>query len=178
MSSSISPFRFWLWALTIAVVMILPITAQAEPAQTLPIEAPTCKSQNDCDRDPAHMQQFIASFYRWYVGNDLRSWNDPKDQPTVRHAVTKRFFAEFPSIGSPDNTDSDPLTCAQDTPPSWPGNVSVTLLSTQDSKIKFEVRLGASPDDIMVLEVSLVPSAGHWLIDDVKRIRVIQPQGR
>jgi hypothetical protein len=165
--------------MTIMVIMAgIPMTAQAEPAQTLPIEAPTCKSQNDCDRDPAHMQQFIASFYRWYVGDELRSWNDPKDQPSVKRAVTKRFFAEFPSIGSPDNTDSDPLTCAQDTPPSWPDNVSVKPLSTQGRKTTFEVRLGASPDDIMVLEVTLVPSDGHWLIDDVKRVRVIQPQGR
>ncbi len=113
--------RPWLPVVTIMLMIgWMPGSASAEPAQTLPIEAPSCKSFSDCDRDPVHMQQFIVSFYKWYVselGEADSDWHKEPGRTVIKAALTQQFFKKLQSIA--EASDADPLTSSQDAPTTW-----------------------------------------------------------
>ena len=171
-----SHFLFVLYGSILTGTLLVAFPADAA---SVSIDPPACASSTKCDHDPGNLEAFVRSFYQWYTGRPddaPTDWNAEPNRSIFRTNLTPEFRSRFQKIV--DDTDSDPLTGAQDFPRSWSSHVDVKLVKLVKNKAILHVNMGIAPDSPDSLLVELIPSKGIWRINDVHPKSPDEHQGR
>ncbi len=138
------------------------------------VPAPTliqCRTDSTCDRNPQHLEAFVAGFYRWYIANDIKfySYADPKlsseeqkklikdftknETSVMQESLTPAFYnwtKIYTSTKSPASDsrycppETNVITCAQDEFNEWL-NATAQLVSINGDTAQILVGLPSPP---------------------------------
>jgi hypothetical protein len=185
------------------LVFITPPIAHAAEETVLmagikPPELVECKTPATCDRDPKHLEKFVADFYKWYIGKEVEFESIPwssspsKEQKDLLNKFVKTEEDIYRKLLSPsfykwkenvsiemDYTNykycspgTNTLLCAQDFNEKWASNASAKIVKLEQNSAILTVDLPQLGDNSMhlILSVELKLINGQWLINAVKSI--------
>jgi hypothetical protein len=189
---------FWLGVLAVAFI---PTASAADPTRPLPNNPPpalvSCRSVADCDRDPKHLEDFVAGFYKWYTSLDVvdharlqdvpeekrdawlrqkgvEEWRILKDRltPAFYHWVTVLALQEDPpSDPRRCSTGSNSITCVQELYEEQMYSTTAHTDSIGTRTARVTVRLPTLADEVEYppyhLTIELKAYRGNWRIDGI-----------
>src|SRR5665213_2831226 len=100
-------FRFTL-LLLLALFLL-----SAFPVRALDI--PSCTTEATCDRNSADLEEFVKTFYTWYivsVPENQSAWWAKPIQAVLKDTLTPSLLRKLGKIA--EDTDADPILHAQD----------------------------------------------------------------
>ncbi len=158
--------------LSLAAVAIGGMPTRAAEDRPLGLKPPalvSCADAQHCDRDPAHLVNFVTKFYAWYVDNAVaeavltgaaRDQNARTQKRILDRMLSPPFLANLaklskevaaahgeipesdPSLSSLcGGADADNILCAQDFEGSWRGTASATVTAAQPDRVALTVTL-------------------------------------
>jgi hypothetical protein len=172
----------------------------ADPARPLPNNPPPalvlCRSVADCDRDPKHLEDFVAGFYKWYVTSDpiresLHDTSPPTPQKIIwdvvraqdqilKDRLTPAFYHWVRVLALQEDPPSDPrrcstgsnsITCVQELYEEQMYSTTAHTDSIGTRTARVTVRLPTLADEVEYppyhLTIELKAYRGNWRIDGI-----------
>jgi hypothetical protein len=151
------------------IALAIGLLSHPARAADLPFAIPACKSDTDCDRDPAHLTQFVTDFYKWFFDSSKMEhidWENKLNKPVYQAAFTRKFYNSLNKLLQ--NSDVNPISLSQDELYTWPSHIQSDLVYGGSSPVII-LMLG-TPEERDSMLVDLKAENGTWRIANIRGI--------